>query len=213
MASKFRLIAEVIRRKKILLSNPDLQNMNETQWVFELEGLYSGEEKKYEDIMDIFKLSKKTLVALFGLNMMPISETVGEDELGGSIIKLRPATEDEFIPLSMLCGRREIVSEIANKLEEMDTQHELDIAEEEGSLSDLESAERLMDMAKAKQDADIEFLDGPEGFKKYMAMQDPLNRHILQTMVRPLSEANEVYEEEEQVVKIQPKRRSKVTVE
>jgi len=213
-AAKVKLKAEVLRRKKILISNPDIQNMNDTQWLFELESIYSGEEKKYEDIMDMFKITKAGLISLLGLNVMPISEVVGEDDFGEKIVRLRSAGENEFLPLSMLCGSPEIISEVVKKLEELRTQDDVDQEIESGEMLDIDVLEQRL--AEVNNPDIPEFFNSPEEMRLHMYKNNPLNKAILESMVSPLdtSKCELDGNTSNNVVNIsKPRKKSKVVIE
>ena len=212
-AAKYKLKAEVLSRKKILISDPNIQTMNDSQWLFELESIYMTEEKRYDDITDMFKLIKRALVSILGLNVMPISETVGEDDFGEPIIKLRQATEDEFLPLSMLCGSPEILSEVVKQIDALRKQTEVDETLDKEEPISIEAFEARVNEA---MNANIpEFFDNPEEMKKYMYQNNPINKAILESMVKPLDTMNVELEKssDNKIVKLQPKKKSKVVIE
>jgi hypothetical protein len=65
-----------LARKKILSSAPEVKEMNDTQWLFELESLYAKEEQRYEEIQVLSEVARKGLVSILGLNLMPVEEDI-----------------------------------------------------------------------------------------------------------------------------------------
>jgi len=94
----------VLARKGVLASNPDVQRMTSCQWLLEFESLAQKERYDVERQLEFFKLFRKQLVSMLGLNVVCKKEDLENDP-------------DMYIPWVMLGGRREIVQEIFERME------------------------------------------------------------------------------------------------
>jgi len=95
--------AYVLSRKGILISNPDVQSMTISQWLFEYTAL---RKKEREDLEMQIKLSKRVLVNVLGLNL------IRPENADGTIKDFSTLTEeekDQFLPLSAWVGRPELL--------------------------------------------------------------------------------------------------------
>lgn len=193
------------------MSDPAIKAMNDTQWLFELEGLALKTERKYDDIASFTKLTRQGLVDLLGLNVMPVPEEIpleeggGLDEEGKPITRLRRSSDGEIVPLAMLIADPEVINEIAKQNQELATQNMLDEKEEAGEI-----VHRTPEELDEYMDSDIEFIDDPDMFRKKMIWESPETKATLESMVKPL-----LKEEPEEVAKPvleRPKRRSRVVI-
>jgi len=155
--------------------------MTDTQWLFELEGLYKLQERGYDDKVAMAGLIKKGIINILGLNLMPVSEPLPEEEqallakfgeTGAESCRLRRATEDEFIPLALMTGREEIISEIIKKQKELIDQENADKAEESGNILTPEELDEIFGNDKeivVPDDMDVpEFITDPKDLAKFM---------------------------------------------
>ena len=182
--------------------------MTDTQWLFELEGIYKLQEKSYDDKIAMAGLIKKGIINILGLNLMPVSEPLSEEEQalldkfgdsGEENYRLRRATEDEFIPLALMTGREEIISEIIKKQKELIDQENADEAEVSGNVLTPEELDEIFDNnadVVVPDDMDVpEFITDPKDLAKFMKWKNSYgNDEVLAKSVEPLVE--EDYEDE-----------------
>ena len=171
--------------------------MNDTQWLFELESLYAKEEQRYEEIQVLTDVARKGLVSILGLNLMPIEEEVpvedrdieyvgaiGEDKV---FTKLRQPKDHEFLPLSILMGREEIIAEIVKRQQELQDQDELDAKEESGESVHMTPDELDDFMNDGLDDGDMVFLDSAVDLEKKMLWESEETQKINRALVLPMS--------------------------
>ena len=176
-----------------MVTAPEVKQMNDTQWLCELEGLYMLEEERYEEIKLLSKLTKKALVDLLGLNLMPVEEEIPIEERDVEYVgaigeekvyrKLRQPEEHEVIPLSILMGREEIVAEIIKRQKELHDQEELDEKEAKGDLVHMspEELDKFME-------GDMVFPDDPKEAQRKMIWESEEFQANVAAMVKPMSE-------------------------
>ena len=196
-----RVRSEVLARKKILINDPVCKGMNETQWLFELESLYAKEEQRYDELKLAYKMIKNGLVELLGLNLMPVEDEIPYEErsseepdaIGEEKVfrRLRLPNEDEIVPLSILVGNPEIVSEMVKRLDEYKTQEEIDEKEEKGEVVSLDPDDLDAFMRQDLDEGDIEFLDDPKKMNLKLINESPEFKLMHDAFVRPLSEIND----------------------
>lgn len=104
-------------RKRILISDPVVSQMNPTQWVWEAESAIIAEEDRVEELKAIFDIVKTTTIRMLGLNLNPIEEEDG---------KLRPPEDNEIIPLSIWCGTETILGEVLERNKQMVEQESIE---------------------------------------------------------------------------------------
>ena len=107
------------------MTDPSVQDMNTTQWLFELEGLYHRDEVRFEELTALGKIIKYGAISMLGLNLMPVEESTGTDQAGDPILKYRHPNEDEFMPLSIFSGREEIIAEVMKRQEALAQQQSI----------------------------------------------------------------------------------------
>lgn len=181
--------------------------MNSTQWLFELEGLTRKDEMKYEDIEGLFKISRKVLIDLLGLNIIPI-ESERVDEQGVAVRDVRPPLDHEFTPLSVMTAREDILNRVKDLYDEMKAQEEaLETAETEDEGLTLEDLEKKRDLLLGRhsentsesvddkefdEEGDIVFPEEPMDFEKQLKWMSAKN--AIKGMIKPLSEKDKELE-------------------
>jgi hypothetical protein len=111
--------------------------MNDAMWLFEMESVFADEERRAEEFKATVDFAKKLAVNLLGLNLMPIEvEQPGQEAIpkADRIVHLASPGENDYVPLSIFCGRSEIVSEAIKRQQELSLQQELDRKIEEGEV-------------------------------------------------------------------------------
>jgi len=174
--------------------------MNSTRWLFEYESARFEEENKYEDYRFFMKALKKTLLHIYGLDIVPVE---GDDGL------LRRTDDDEFIPLSLIVGRREWVKDVGEKFQEFQAQEEAKIKPVEiDSLEDLEVVEEF-------DDGDILF-DDPEEMRKHAIWNSPQSKYIREHEIDYVDEDGNEIDKEDLFKKDEEKKdinRSRLTID
>jgi len=93
--------------------------MTQTQWLWEFEALKQKEEYDQKKIETIIKVFKVLMIKLLGLDLM-----------SGKLDNIDKDIEkqfDNYVPLSLLTGRREIISTVLDRMQkEEDTLKALD---------------------------------------------------------------------------------------
>lgn len=161
-----------MRSKNILIADPIVGSMNQTKWMFEYESLCMQEEQKQEDIVNMYKAVREGLINILGLDLMPI-----EDEDG----KLRRPLSGEFMPLSVMIAREDIITKLSERIEEMRSLEDVDEELLEESEQPM-SSEELEDFLKE----DIVFLDDPEEMRRRSALSAPESKWVLSNVIKPL---------------------------
>jgi hypothetical protein len=178
--------------------------MNDTQWLFELESLNYGEEKRYDELNIMAKMIREAAVSILGLNLMPIEEELpvelggGLDETGKPIMRLRSPNENEIIPLAIMTGREEILSEILKRSKEMGMQDE---ATKYDDVPSIDAVEEFM-MAP---NTDMDFVDD-EAMGKHFGWNVP----GCENLIKPVSEGSKDFDEIELCKSV--RRRPKLTI-
>lgn len=181
--------AKVLGRKHILASDPRVRSMNDTQWLMEAESLFLEEEKKYKELGLIAEVVKKTLATYLGLNIMPV-----QDEETGLY---REPEDHEIIPLSVLCGRPEILEGVINKRKEMMVQEEIGEESKSGAFEELTPEELDETMS------DIDFLSDPIDMEKVLAWNSPASKYVQENIVEIVDKAIKVEKPESSRIKIE----------
>jgi hypothetical protein len=202
--------------------------MNDTQWLFELESLYAKEEQRYEEIQVLSEVARKGLVSILGLNLMPVEEDIPlesiDEEYVGAIggerilTKLRHPKDHEFLPLSILMGREEIIAEIIKRQQELHDQEELDSKEESGEIVHMTPEELDAFMNDGVDEGDMVFLEDAVDLEKQMIWQSEEIQKINKALVKPMSDKdNDLLELDEAASNRRPikeiKKRSRVTLD
>jgi hypothetical protein len=111
---------KILARKNILLSDPKVGKMNDTQWIAEAVSYNIENKNKIDNVNSIFEVSRKLLIRLLGLNVMPI-----EEKLDDGVVRLKLPNDEEIVPLSLLTSSPEVIGEVMKKIEEFNIQEEL----------------------------------------------------------------------------------------
>jgi hypothetical protein len=181
-----------LAKKGVLINDPLVGKMNETQWLFELESLRLSEEDRVKEMKEVLDVVQAALVNMLGLGLMPFKEEDGT---------LRQPTRDEFVPLSLLVGRDEWLKELGEKMQEFMEQEQVagDLeAPPAGTVTSLEELEALEARQKEiEMGSDIEFPDDPDDLQKFVQWNSPENKFIRENLVLPLEteEASQAPEE------------------
>ena len=198
--------------------------MNDTQWLFELESLYAKEEQRWEELQVLSNYFRKGMVNLLGLNLMPIEEEIPFEErdpeyLGAMgeekiFTRLRRATEDEIIPLSMLIGSPEIIGEIAKKRKLLADQEELEEKEAKGEIVEMTPDELDAFMNEGLPEEDIQFIDSPAELEKRLMWESEETQKLNAALVKPLTEKDkdEQLEFDRSVRPAKSKKKARVTL-
>lgn len=163
--------------------------MNDTQWLMEAESLYLEEEKKYKELGLVAEVVKKTLATYLGLNIMPVQDA----ETG----LYREPEDHEIIPLSVLCGRPEILEGVINKRKEMMVQAEIGEESKAGAFEELTPEELDETMS------DIDFLSDPVDMEKVLAWNSPVSKYVQENIVEIVDKAIKVEKPESSRIKIE----------
>ena len=157
--------------------------MNDTQWLFEYEGLRYAEERKLEEYQAIAQYIKKGVISMLGLDLFPIEEQVGVDPMGDPIMRYRHPKDNEIMPLSVYIGREEIMSEVAKRHQELALQEgaESGEVEEEFVGSDM-TLDELDDLFGGTSDSDISFPTDPEEIRKHRVWNSATTQATLKSM-------------------------------
>ena len=176
----------------MLINDPLVGEMNETQWLFELESLRLSEEDRVREIKEVLDVVQAAIANMLGLDLMPFRDEDG---------MLRQPARDEFIPLSLLVGRREWLKELGEKMQELMAQEQVvgDLdAPPAGMVNTLEELEALeARQKKIEMEGDIEFPDDPEDMRKFLKWNSPRNKFVQENIVLPLEDEEAPQESEE----------------
>ncbi len=176
------------------LGDPRLRDMNDTQWLYEIECTNMQEEARYEELKDITKAIKMEVQSMLGLNINPV-----EDPKTGL---LRLPDENEYTPLLMVTGPAEYLKSVGERIEQYrvqeqvhaDLQSEVDGVptsttsgvSEQGAIGDIayedvtvEDLEAFMDEASS----DAEFENTPEELERMEGWDSTSNRFMADHMV------------------------------
>jgi len=167
--------------------------MTDSQWRFELESLYALEEKDLDKFKLIAEIAKKWVIKFLGLDLMPIPEELSEEEklalakvgedTSGSY-RLRRPNDDEILPLAILIGHPEMVSEIVKKRYELYQQEQIDANVEIDS--EIPPEDLIDDPVEDNTDIP-EFID-PKDFGKYMKWMGIASKSTKQGMLESIDD-------------------------
>jgi hypothetical protein len=168
-----------------MVNDSQVSEMNETQWVFELETLNLSEERRYDDLALMAKAAKSTAIQLLGLNILPV-----EDEETGL---LRMREYHEVVPLLAAVCREEIAKEIKDRIEDMAAQDlaQAEIEQEAAGGPAVMTADAMDDF----MDSDIEFMDDAE-VKRRTIVNSPEYEYVSSNIVKNLGEVEKKQFEE-----------------
>jgi hypothetical protein len=169
----------------LLINDPKLNSLSNTQFIYEVESLAFQEELEAEKYKKTAEIIKEALVNYLGLNMVPVEDS----ETG----MLRMPKDNEVMPLAALIGNPEILAQVAKKHEELQQQNEiqdqLEMEELYGEEMSPEELEEFFD-----DGSDLEFIDNPEEFQKHLIWNSAETQAALNSMVTPLEDAEDPYE-------------------
>ncbi|RLI87335.1 MAG: hypothetical protein DRP01_02180, partial [Archaeoglobales archaeon] len=97
-------------KRQIPIGDPRIRDMNDTQWVFELEVLNRDEAKRLEDIELMAEMTREQVSSMLGINLCPV-----EDEKTGLLRMPKP---EESIPLAFMIGRDDVLTMIKERQDE-----------------------------------------------------------------------------------------------
>lgn len=166
------------------LGDPRLKGMNDTQWVFELEAMNLQDKEHYEDLRLFSDIVKKQIVALLGLNLLPVT-----DEKTGL---LRQPEDNECIPLIIGIGRDDILTAIKERQEEYHVQQEVasQLRSSDSLVGDgLPEDSGVVEMTPEEleefmhDEGDIEFENAPEDILKAMNWGGKSTQMMLESLV------------------------------
>ena len=103
------------------------------------------------------------------------------------LILLRRPEENEFLPLSILCGNEGVISDIQKKYEEMSNQEELDSKVESGDIVEM-SPDELDNFFKEDSAGDILFVEDPNELEKKLKWESADTKQALESLVKPIEE-------------------------
>ena len=189
-------------QKGILVSDPSVKDMTDTQWLFEFEGLYHKDEKRLEEYKAISSIVKRSIISLLGLDLFPVEEKQGVGPDGEPIVRYRMPEDHEILPLSIFVGKEELLSEIVKRHKEIKIQEEIDAEErsfdenEDLVFNDLDEVEEYFN----DDDSDISFTDDPSFMHKRSVWKSEETQRYLENMVHDISKKDENLENELDVV-------------
>ena len=186
MVAEIRAKSKICTKKRIPITDPRIQELNETQLVLEMEGLNIAEEERYEDLASIFKLTRTTAINLLGLNLLPV-----EDEETGL---LRRREDHEIIPLMIGTCREDLAKEIAEKTQDLVMQEEIKEKVDSGEVEGTEGM--TADEFDEFMNADIEFMDDESEIQRRAIVNSPEYQYVAKNIVKQLSEDEEKQFEE-----------------
>ena len=176
----------MLANKQVLISDPIVKNMNETQWLFEFEGMRFAEEQKVEEYKALISFIKKGVVSILGLDLLPVEESVESSIDGETITRYRRPNDNEILPLTIYLGQEGILSEVAKRHQELEEQEKAEIAStQETSSGEFVShqltPEELDDLIGLDPDAesDITFPVGSEEARKQAIWNSPATKSYL----------------------------------
>ena len=103
--------AYVLARKGVLVSNPDVAKMTETQWMFEYHSLRKQESTTFKTH---FAAMRQTIVSTLGLNLI---RPVDDKGFPKRYDKMTEEEMDMFLPLVAWVGRAEILKEVGEQVQ------------------------------------------------------------------------------------------------
>lgn len=155
----------------MLISDPRIWELNDTQVLAEIENLRLEKERREEEILLIGKFLKRSMVNMLGLNLMPL-----EDPDTGL---LRRPEENEIIPLVALIGNPELLK-VMNERQEL-------LAEQEKVEEEMGKPGKVQELSPEELDdyinEDLLFVDEKE-LEKHLVMNSPHTQNLIKQVVR-----------------------------
>jgi hypothetical protein len=165
-----------------MIGDPQLERMNETMWVHEIESLNIAEEARVEEVSTIARMVRQSLINLFGLNLMPL-----EDPETKKLVKMK---EGEFVPLVVFTGREEIMKVASERQADLQSQEEVEeeLGKEAIGEEHIMSPEELDEFIEG----DIEFDGDWESLEQKAMWESPETQNFLKNNVLPLDQLAEM---------------------
>lgn len=101
--------AYVLARKGVLVSNPDVQNMTITQWMFEYHALRKKEETLFKSS---FTALRKTLVSVLGLNLLRPTDA---NDIPKKFEDMTEEEQEQYMPLVSWVGHPEMLQNVSKQ--------------------------------------------------------------------------------------------------
>ena len=186
-------------KRQIPIGDPRVKNLNDTQWVFELEAMNKEDTDHYKDLSKISEMVKEQLANMLGLNVIPI-----EDPNTGY---LRMPEPDEFVPLSLLLGNDQVLEHAKKQLDEFYTQENVkkQLGHEDVFPEVVGEAEHVQELTPEELEAfmqyegDVEADATPAGLAAAMAWGGKQNQVMLEHLVLAKDDLNDDVTEPQQV--------------
>ena len=167
---------QILDKKKILISDPRVQDMTELQWAAEMAQYEVSHNTKYEEIEQIFESAKAVLASYLGLNIVPV-----QDEQTGLY---RMPDTNEIMPLSFFVARRELLQDVSEKLEALENQETLNVIDGEVTLDEDMTPEEL----DAMFESDLDFFDDEESLRKFVGWESPEAQQLRKQLIEIVDE-------------------------
>lgn len=172
---QLKLKARICSRKRLLISDPLIQQMTKTRWLFEGWQVRLEEEAKAKFAVQIgteaVKVFQQVLCSVLGTNLEPIGEP--DPEKPGEL-KYRWPKEGEFTPLIMAIARPDYV---ASAMEKVGKIAPTLMAEADGDapppLATEEDLEFFDDLEVDQRKAFWNSLEMQQQLKQYVIQEDP----------------------------------------
>jgi len=190
--------------------------MNDTQWLFEYEGLRYAEERKLEEYKAISQYIKKGVISMLGLDLFPIEENIGVDPAGEPITRYRRPEDHEIMPLSVYIGREEIMAEVAKRHQELALQEDAESGEVKEEFVDSDMTPDELDdlFGDSGGESDISFPTDPEEIRKHRLWNSATTQATLKSMFIDKKESDKELEEEFAPSEIRgEKKKARVTID
>lgn len=161
----------------MLITDPKILELNETQLFFEAESIYIEAEQKYDDMALVARAAKKAVINLLGLNIMPV-----EDSVTGL---LRMPEDHEVIPLIAAIGHEGILKEVQQRFEDMQAQDlALDQLDKEKELGEEAATDDFLEF----MDSDLDFIGGDAEVNRLAVVNSPEYNYISKNIVRKMGD-------------------------
>jgi hypothetical protein len=169
---QLKIKARVCSNKHLLMSDPRLQTMTKTRWLFEAWQLRLAEEQRIEQVNKIgeqgFEIFQSILTNVIGLNIEPIAEpATNADEVDKP--KYRWPQKGEYTPLIFAIARPDYLKTALEKVNELLPQVQEEAISPEITEEDLE----FFDDLDIGQQAKWNSLEMQAQLKQHVIMMDP----------------------------------------
>ena len=171
---QLKLKARVCARKKILISDPRVQQMNKTRWLFEGWQVKLEEESKSEFAVQIgteaIKAFQTVLTSVLGTNLEPIAEPDPENP---GKAKYRWPKTGEFTPMLLAIARPDYLQAAMEKVGKIVPEMAMETAEGGDAPPPLATEDDLMFF----DELDV---DEKKAFWESIEMQQQIKQHVIQ---------------------------------